>query len=322
MSGNCNDSCLLPLAAASADALIDVACPSEPDGRPGGLDEHRPQKWVASFTDAAGTVGVAGLKTSGGEADVAADVSAALEAVRIVYYRNEGLGGARADALGGHNQLHRTVLLIECVEFGLYDSELLLGSGQQLEFGVQLAAPQLTGILDVLARLRLLLQESRMLLRPARLAGRKMDRLGSHHGANVVFDLGATLAELFAVTHQRPLLPYLLFRDVDFGEKAVVVHHRQPVRVFLVALVRVVGPFPCGVVDVGRLELQAHLPQHVSDPAGLGADLEKDDGVLAVELCERVVEALRGGFEGEVFSLQRCGVEFAEHALALAQVDC
>ena len=81
------------------------------------------------------------------------------------------------------------------------------------------------------------------------------------------------------------------------------------------------NPSPGGIVDVGHLKRQPHVPQHVGNPAGLGADLEQHDIILRIQLCKDIVKKLRGSLQGEVRRFQGLAVEFAEHAVAFAKVN-
>ena len=47
------------------------------------------------------------------------------------------------------------------------------------------------------------------------------------------------------------------------------------VSIGLIAFVRVIAPFPGGVIYVGDFELDPHRTEHVAKPAGLRTNLEK-----------------------------------------------
>ena len=57
-------------------------------------------------------------------------------------------------------------------------------------------------------------------------------------------------------------------------------------------------------VDVDDLEFKPQVDQQVAESAGLGADLEKDEGIFAVEVGENVAERYRRGFGGGIFGFK------------------
>ena len=64
----------------------------------------------------------------------------------------------------------------------------------------------------------------------------------------------------------------------------------------LITFVRVIAPFPGGVIYVGNFELDPHGPEHVAKPAGLRTNLEKHYGIAAVKFGKDVVGFLLGQF--------------------------